>query len=698
MKKVFLVFWVLVLLTSAFAVPSGGLVYPDEEYLSRDVNIVFNLSKSNPVVSIVITGIFTDSSVYDSNGVVCISKNCYYDWNTLGYLDNNYWLDISVHYNDNSHESIKSDSNFIVDNTKPIISNPIPSNWINASTTELTVEINDNLADVNSEEIIFNINSGLYKPVYDYSLNKASLDLNELELLDGNTYVVKVDANDNAKNSAIQVSYTLKVDRNAPSFTTIDINSLVNSSKPIIDLNAIDTVSGIKGVKYSCDGSNWTDLINITSLPTQNNDFNIINSTYGCNTNEGDKNVFVIFIDNADNNSSPIYKTITYDSIIPTSLVSFSPTVLDYSDTNVTITCSDSYGINRIDYNLNGDFNSINSNTLTLNLTMDGNNEISYSCVDNALNNNGLNYVYVPIDKTSPSATTLTLNEVQRDTNVILTWTSVEDFSGIKQYIVYKRDSNSSPFVAIVSTTDLNYVDSNNVSDTNEQYCYFVQTIDNALRDSNSSVKCIYIDIISPLVVSLTSSVNGKDVTLNFSATDTNGSGVKGYYVSRDKNSWIYTTNTNYIYSNLANGDYTFYVKAIDNADNNSLDANILATVNYTQPSFGGGGSSSGGRVTTSTPKESLEIQTNSTLIEDTNQTITEPMLINTTEYDELVIETNNGDSNTTELNESRVTGLFGFEQLNSFIFPFLLLLILLVTLVFFIAKRRKNEGNKLYY
>ena len=52
----------------------------------------------------------------------------------------------------------------------------------------------------------------------------------------------------------------------------------------------------------------------------------------------------------------------------------------------------------------------------------------------------------------------------------------------------------------------------------------------------------------------------------------TNGSGIKGYYYSMDKNNWNFSASNSYTFSGLANGTHTFYVFATDYADNNSED------------------------------------------------------------------------------------------------------------------------------
>jgi hypothetical protein len=706
MKQYLAIFLVILFTATVFAGAGPSVtINPVNPYIQGDYNIYFTVKADNntpdgylyydtdqsfPFTDISGKLDLEDLQHCDSNDF-STPRNCFFEWatNTL-----NGTFNILLSASDGNYTNGIWSNQFIVDNTKPIISSPSPSGWFNPTTTPISVMITDNLADINQSTIRFRVNGpGLAHDCmlpgcavsYDFSTDITKTIITA-SMTNTSTYDVNVDAKDNAGNAANQFHYKLSVDKNNPIAMSIDINSPTSLQKPNIDLNAYDTISGIKGIKYSCNALTWTSLISQSVFPTTRSDFNIIDPSYGCSQIDGNRNVFVSFVDQADNNSTPIYSTVIYDSTNPVSTISPYPSDWNNQDQNITINCSDTYGIDYIDYWINGVFNSVDANSLTLTLTQDGNNEIIYSCVDNASNTDGNNYAYVAIDKTpptttltpttwqnsnvnaqlncmdansgcddtyynldldstdsiswdtnwytytsgidvntdgnfgvqfystddvnnnesivtdfilldktSPSATTLTMNTAQSDTNIQLDWTAVIDFSDVNTYIIYRQGANASPFVKISQTTDINYLDTFVLADTNEQYCYFVQTIDNAGNDSNSNTKCIWVDTISPDMNLLTNSVNNKNVTLTFLATDTNGSGVKEYFISQDKNTWIYTTNTTYTYTGLSNGTYTFFVKAKDNADNNSTDMNTIAIVNYSSPSPGGG--SSGGRV-----------------------------------------------------------------------------------------------------
>jgi hypothetical protein len=143
------------------------------------------------------------------------------------------------------------------------------------------------------------------------------------------------------------------------------------------------------------------------------------------------------------------------------------------------------------------------------------------------------------------------------------------------------------------TSTDYNHTGL--AQDTNKAECYKIQVFDNLNHDANSNEDCVWLDSRVPVIISFSASVSNQTVTLNYSADDSNSSGVRGYYVKKDSDAWIYTTNTSYAFTGLANATYTFYLRVIDNADNNSSDQNTQATVNYSPPPPGNPGSGPGG-------------------------------------------------------------------------------------------------------
>jgi len=89
-------------------------------------------------------------------------------------------------------------------------------------------------------------------------------------------------------------------------------------------------------------------------------------------------------------------------------------------------------------------------------------------------------------------------------------------------------------------------------------------------------------------------------VFLNFSASSpVNGSSIKGYFVSINKNDWLWTTTNNYTFSGLSvSTAYTFYVKAENDLNQTSDEINISITTlaaTVTPVSYSGGGGAGNG-------------------------------------------------------------------------------------------------------
>jgi len=88
-------------------------------------------------------------------------------------------------------------------------------------------------------------------------------------------------------------------------------------------------------------------------------------------------------------------------------------------------------------------------------------------------------------------------------------------------------------------------------------------------------------------------------VLLNFSASSpANGSTIKGYFVSINKNDWLWTSANNYTFSGLsASTTYAFYVKAENDLNQTSDEINIsITTLAIVVPpvSYSGGGGGAG--------------------------------------------------------------------------------------------------------
>ena len=87
-------------------------------------------------------------------------------------------------------------------------------------------------------------------------------------------------------------------------------------------------------------------------------------------------------------------------------------------------------------------------------------------------------------------------------------------------------------------------------------------------------------------------------VQLSFFAISSDGSKIKGYWISKDRNEWLWTISNNYTFNGLnASTSYNFYVKAEDILNRTSDEVNVLIITlsPVVQPVVSSGGSGGGG-------------------------------------------------------------------------------------------------------
>ncbi|MDP2973726.1 MAG: hypothetical protein Q8N60_01615, partial [Candidatus Diapherotrites archaeon] len=116
----------------------------------------------------------------------------------------------------------------------------------------------------------------------------------------------------------------------------------------------------------------------------------------------------------------------------------------------------------------------------------------------------------------------------------------------------------------------------------------------------------IHYDATAPTIASVSATGSGSDVVVTWSGSDS-FTGVETYYVRQDSADWIDAGfATTYTFSGSASANHTYYVKARDFADNNSL----ISSATYTAPTTPvvtpgggtGGGTGGGGGVPPVTP------------------------------------------------------------------------------------------------
>jgi hypothetical protein len=122
---------------------------------------------------------------------------------------------------------------------------------------------------------------------------------------------------DNLGNIGSSSTDTVNYDSTAPSSGNISASAMYSSftsdSTPTLTISASDpSGSGVKDMRFSCNNSNWSGYI---SYNTSYSNFNITTGA-GCNTNQGNKVVYIKFRDYVNNETSGTINsnTIIYDS------------------------------------------------------------------------------------------------------------------------------------------------------------------------------------------------------------------------------------------------------------------------------------------------------------------------------------------------------------------------------------------------
>ncbi len=183
--------------------------------------------------------------------------------------------------------------------------------------------------DYNYVTFIFDINfsdASAVTSLIKLDTSQTITDGSPLSNLGEGTHTITIDANDSLGNQMTQGTATFRVDTNKP--TSISASSSYSSSytsdeAPDITLSATDTVSGLTGGKarLSC-GTSFANSyeVNLTGTSTTISDFNIISSSYDCNSADGNKAIYAKFRDKAGNWTTTYATTnIMYDNTNPDS-------------------------------------------------------------------------------------------------------------------------------------------------------------------------------------------------------------------------------------------------------------------------------------------------------------------------------------------------------------------------------------------
>ena len=312
--------------------------------------------------------------------------------------------------------------------------------------------------------------------------------------------------------------------------------------------------------------------------------------TYYWNTtayNDGQHTVEVWANDTSGNTNSTTYKY-TVDNTAPTVTIQ-SPSEGAYLGTNnvtVTWTGSDNIQIDHYEVSLDGQ-SPVNVGTQT-NYTFygvdEGNHNVTVYAYDKAGNMDS-NIVSFTVDTLSPVVTIINpaSGEWFNIENVTVSWTANDTGSGIDYYEI-RIDSGAWINVGLnTSYTFTNLDEGNHTID--------VRAYDKAGNSGTDSIT-FGVDLTEPTVTITSPSdgdyVNTSDVYVEWIGNETI-SGIDHYEVRCQNSTWDsgwinVGTVTHYTFPNLADGQYTIYVKAIDLAGNVGVDS-IEITVDTVAPS-----------------------------------------------------------------------------------------------------------------
>lgn len=141
--------------------------------------------------------------------------------------------------------------------------------------------------------------------------------------------------------------------------------------------------------------------------------------------------------------------------------------------------------------------------------------------------------------------------------------------SVVFDYLVHCTDFSGS-FYCSYSETGLSQDADNNIA---------IKAAAKGLDQNFVSVeRLVHYDATAPTIASVSASASGNDVAVSWGGSDS-FTGIEDYYVREGDSAWINAgLGTSYTFSEHAASTYTYYVKARDFADNNSLVSNVTYT------------------------------------------------------------------------------------------------------------------------
>jgi hypothetical protein len=164
--------------------------------------------------------------------------------------------------------------------------------------------------------------------------------------------------------------------------------------------------------------------------------------------------------------------------------------------------------------------------------------------------------------------------------DVSLSWTAAATSGGLRSLIGYKvyRDG-----IMLNQVTATNYSDMNLA---NGLYQYSVVATYSSGDAMTTPAVAALVEVLYP-ASGLTFAVNSNAVTLNWTAAPTSTRAFIGYNIYRNNSLYTQTTDLTYTDTALANGVYTYYIKALYGSGESNASNSVTATIEVLYPATG---------------------------------------------------------------------------------------------------------------
>ncbi|MFA5161208.1 MAG: lectin like domain-containing protein [Elusimicrobiales bacterium] len=433
--------------------------------------------------------------------------------------------------------------------------------------------------------------SGTWSDSVAVSTTASAVSLSNLS--DG-SYWFMVKARDSAGNTSAAATATFRVDTTAPSAPVLTTKPAAATPQQTASFawTASDGGSGIAGYSYELSGSSsWDEVASTFSATAAASFSDLAEGTYW---------FMVKTRDNAGNESAlTSYSfSVNLGSPDPPTITSAPPAAGSSKNISFAWTASGSSIAGYI-YELGtsstwNDAMAVNTTGTSVSFSniADGEYWFMVKTKNTAGTASSATVYHFTVDTAAPAAPSLTVSpaSVTNNTNPSFAWTSSDSGSGLAGY-VYEIRTSSTWSDAVSTPTAAESVSLSGLADGG--YWFMVKAVDNAGNASAATSYHFTVDSTAPAAPSITTHpaalTSNKNPSFAWTASDS-GSGIAGYtYELASGAGWdnaiaIDITGASVSFSDMADGNYWFMVKARDSAGNVSAIASYAFTLDTTAP------------------------------------------------------------------------------------------------------------------